>query len=146
MSTRIDCHWVWRVGGYRTNHTTRKFRARWPRRERRVYPGDESGVYSSMDSSDDDAAPEEPPLEAPGGSGGMRMSLNMGSLTNGTSGSNLFKEEDAAIKGGEVTLNFTDEVAGKEFQLNVRRQTPPRVHSGTHSPRPIPRCRSLRWG
>jgi len=83
-----------------------------------VYPGDESGVYSSMDSSDDDAAPEEPPLEAPGGSGGMRMSLNMGSLTNGTSGSNLFKEEDAAIKGGEVTLNFTDEVAGKEFQLN----------------------------
>ena len=47
------------------------------------------------------------------------MSLNMGSLTS--SGSNLFKEEDAAIKGGEVTLNFTDEAAGKEFQLNVRR-------------------------
>ena len=109
-------------------------------------PRDERCVYSSMDSSDDDAAPEEPPLEAPGGSGGMRMSLNMGSLTNGTSGSNLFKEEDAAIKGGEVTLNFTDEAAGKEFQLNVRRQTPPRVHSGTHSPRPIPRGRSLRWG
>ena len=72
-----------------------------------------------MESSDDDAAPEEPSLEAPGGSGGIRMSLNMGSLTS--SGSNLFKEEDAAIKGGEVTLNFTDEAAGKEFQLNVRR-------------------------
>lgn len=69
-----------------------------------------------MESSDDDAAPEEPSLEAPGGSGGIRMSLNMGSLTS--SGSNLFKEEDAAIKGGEVTLNFTDEAAGKEFQLN----------------------------
>lgn len=67
-----------------------------------------------MDSSDDDAAPEEPPLEPPGGSGGLRMSLKMESLT---SGSQLFKEEDAAIKGGEVTLNFTDE--GKEFQLNV---------------------------
>ena len=70
------------------------------------------------DSSDDDAAPEQPLEEpSPGGSGGLRMSLRMGGLT---SGSQLFKEEDAAIKGGEVTLNFTDEDAGKEFQLNAR--------------------------
>ena len=73
----------------------------------------------------------------------IRMSLNMGSLTS--SGSNLFKEEDAAIKGGEVTLNFTDEAAGKEFRLNVRRQMPPHAHPDPHSsltsglpPRPIP--------
>mmetsp|Transcript_14717 Transcript_14717/g.36553 ORF Transcript_14717/g.36553 Transcript_14717/m.36553 type:complete len:136 (-) Transcript_14717:265-672(-) len=68
-----------------------------------------------QDSSDDDAAPEEPSLES-SASPSIRMSLNMGSLTS--SGSNLFKEEDAAIKGGEVTLNFTDEAAGKEFRLN----------------------------
>ena len=84
-----------------------------------------------QDSSDDDAAPEEPSLES-SASPSIRMSLNMGSLTS--SGSNLFKEEDAAIKGGEVTLNFTDEAAGKEFRLNVRRQMPPRVHPDPHSP------------
>ena len=85
----------------------------------RVLGAARAACGGKMESSDDDAAPEEPSLEAPGGSGGIRMSLNMGSLTS--SGSNLFKEEDAAIKGGEVTLNFTDEAAGKEFQLNVRR-------------------------
>lgn len=109
------------------NHT----RARRPARAACVLARAGESGESGMDSSDDDAAPEEE-LEAPGGSGGIRMSLNMGSLTS--SGSNLFKEEDAAIKGGEVTLNFTDEAAGKEFQLNVRRQTPPRVHPGTHLP------------
>ena len=95
-----------------------------------------------QDSSDDDAAPEEPSLES-SASPSIRMSLNMGSLTS--SGSNLFKEEDAAIKGGEVTLNFTDEAAGKEFRLNVRRQMPPHAHPDPHSsltsglpPRPIP--------
>ena len=88
------------------------------------------------------AAPEEPSLES-SASPSIRMSLNMGSLTS--SGSNLFKEEDAAIKGGEVTLNFTDEAAGKEFRLNVRRQMPPHAHPDPHSsltsglpPRPIP--------
>ena len=98
-----------------------------------------------QDSSDDDAAPEEPSLES-SASPSIRMSLNMGSLTS--SGSNLFKEEDAAIKGGEVTLNFTDEAAGKEFRLNVRRQMPPRVHPDPHSPlacRLAPSHRSSPW-
>lgn len=98
-----------------------------------------------QDSSDDDAAPEEPSLES-SASPSVRMSLNMGSLTS--SGSNLFKEEDAAIKGGEVTLNFTDEAAGKEFRLNVRRQMPPRVHPDPHLPRACrlaPSHRSSLW-
>ena len=100
-----------------------------------------------QDSSDDDAAPEEPSLES-SASPSIRMSLNMGSLTS--SGSNLFKEEDAAIKGGEVTLNFTDEAAGKEFRLNVRRQMPPRVHPDPHSHSPracrlAPSHRSSPW-
>ena len=68
-------------------------------------------------SDDDDAAPDEPPLEP----GGLRMSLRMESLTSGSpSGSQLFKEEDAAIKGGEVTLNFSDEATRKEFQLKAK--------------------------
>ena len=131
-------------GGYPDGVTGCKSSRRARRRAAPPLRGRDS-LGGMQDSSDDDAAPEEPSLES-SASPSIRMSLNMGSLTS--SGSNLFKEEDAAIKGGEVTLNFTDEAAGKEFRLNVRRQMPPRVHPDPHSPRACrlaPSHRSSPW-
>jgi hypothetical protein len=70
-------------------------------------------------SDDDDAMPEEPVVSP----SGMKMPLQMGGLGR-QSGSQLFEEEDEAIKGGEVTLNIADE--SKEIQLKVGQCTVPR--------------------
>jgi hypothetical protein len=86
-------------------------------------------------SDDDDAMPEEPVVSP----SGMKMPLQMGGLGR-QSGSQLFEEEDEAIKGGEVTLNIADE--SKEIQLKVGQCTAASALAVPHTHGPHFSCRS----